>query len=83
MAGKIDSIPLYRILDVTVERTLLQRMFGLSTVVVNAYDVSTGGVARLVNVIDGMNVRRLLMRVVSEQEAVLVCVHVNTWMLTA
>lgn len=62
---KIDSIPLYRILDITVERTLLQRMFGLSTVVVNAYDVSTGGVARLVNVIDGMNVRRMLMRVVS------------------
>lgn len=62
---RFDSIPLFRILDVTVERTLLQRVFGLFTVVVNAYDVSSGGVVRLDNVLDGFNVRRLLLRSVN------------------
>lgn len=65
MRQVFDSVPLYRILDVTVERSLLQRVFGLSTVVINAIDASSNGVIRLVNVIDGMNVRRLLMRAIA------------------
>ena len=60
-----DSVPLYRILDITVERTLIQRIFGLSTIVINAIDVSSNGVIKLVNVIDGMEVRSLLMQAVS------------------
>lgn len=60
-----DSVPLYRILDITVERSLVQRMFGLSTIVINAIDASSNGVILLGNVLDGMGVRRLLMRAVS------------------
>lgn len=60
-----DSVPLYRILDVTVERTLIQRIFGLSTIVINAIDASSNGVIKLVNVVDGMNIRRLLMRAIT------------------
>lgn len=60
-----DSVPLYRILDITVERTLIQRLFGLSTIVINAIDASSNGVIRLENVLDGMEVRSLLMQAVS------------------
>lgn len=61
---RFETTPLFRIVDVTVERSLLQQVFGLCTIVVNAYDVSSGGVIRLVNVIDGFNVRRLIVRAV-------------------
>ncbi len=37
-----DEVKLYRIVDMTVRRSLLQRIFGLGTLVVNSKDQSSG-----------------------------------------
>ena len=38
-----DTVKLFRIVDITISRTLLQRIFGLSTILIDAMDQSTGG----------------------------------------
>lgn len=37
-----DEVKLYRIVDMTVRRSLFQRMFGLGTLIVNSKDQSSG-----------------------------------------
>ena len=55
-----DTVKLFRIVDITISRTLLQRIFGLSTILIDAMDQSTGGKIVLKNIIDGFAVRKEL-----------------------
>ena len=65
-----DVTKLFRVVDMTVTRSLLQRLFGLSTIVLETRDQSSGGRTVLVNVIDGFEVRRLVQRAVDEARSV-------------
>lgn len=58
---KFNLIKLFRIVDISVERTFLQRIFGMSTLVLNTHDSSSGdGMVKLINIIDGFGVREIL-----------------------
>ena len=58
---KFNLIKLFRIVDISVERTFLQRLFGLSTLVLDTRDQSSGnGVVVLKNVVHGFEVRRVM-----------------------
>ncbi|KAB7790965.1 PH domain-containing protein [Bifidobacterium leontopitheci] len=59
-----DTVKLFRIVDITITRTLLQRIFGLSTILIDAMDQSTGGKIALKNVIHGFDVRKELQHAV-------------------
>ena len=49
-----NLIKLFRIVDISVERTFLQRIFGMSTIVLDTRDQSSGnGVVALKNVLNG------------------------------
>ncbi|MBT1180647.1 PH domain-containing protein [Bifidobacterium sp. CP2] len=61
-----DTTKLFRIIDITIERSLLQRLFGLSTIVIDARDQSSGGRIVLKNVIHGFDVRRILQHAVDD-----------------
>ena len=64
---KFNLIKLFRIVDISVERTFLQRIFGMSTLVLNTHDSSSGdGVVRLINIIDGFGVREILQGAVDD-----------------
>ena len=72
---RFNLIKLFRIVDISVERTFLQRIFGMSTLVLDTRDQSSGnGVVALKNVINGFEVRQVL------QEAVVLVQMV--WMST-
>ena len=43
LSQTFDTTKLFRIVDFTITRSLLQRVFGLSTIVVEARDQSSGG----------------------------------------
>lgn len=56
-----NLIKLFRIVDISVERTFLQRIFGMSTIVLDTRDQSSGnGVVALKNVLNGFEVRKVL-----------------------
>ena len=58
---RFNLIKLFRIVDISVERTFLQRIFGMSTLVLDTRDQSSGnGVVALKNVINGFEVRQVL-----------------------
>lgn len=59
-----DTVKLFRIVDITISRTLLQRIFGLSTILIDAMDQSTGGKIVLKNIVDGFAVRKELQHAV-------------------
>ena len=62
---KFNLIKLFRIVDISVERTFLQRLFGLSTLVLDTRDQSSGnGVVVLKNVVHGFEVRRVMQEAV-------------------
>lgn len=61
-----DTTKLYRIIDLTIQRSLLQRLFGLSTIIIDARDQSSGGRIVLKNIIHGYDVRRILQHAVDE-----------------
>lgn len=61
-----DATKLYRIIDLTIQRSLLQRLFGLSTIIIDARDQSSGGRIMLKNIIHGYDVRRILQHAVDE-----------------
>lgn len=64
---KFNLIKLFRVVDISVERTLLQRIFGMATLVLDTRDSSSGsGRVQLVNIIDGFGVRELMQRAVDE-----------------
>lgn len=62
---KFNLIKLFRIVDISVERTFLRRLFGLSTLVLDTRDQSSGnGVVVLKNVVHGFEVRRVMQEAV-------------------
>lgn len=61
-----DTVKLFRIVDITISRTLLQRVFGLSTILIDAMDQSTGGKIVLKNIIHGFDTRKSLQHAVDE-----------------
>lgn len=54
-----EEIRLYRVMDITLSRTLLQRFFGLSSISLNTSDKSAGTVV-LKNIKDGDKVKALI-----------------------
>ncbi|MGM9530263.1 PH domain-containing protein [Intestinibacter sp.] len=61
-----DEVRLYRITDVSLSRTLMQRIFGLSTIHCNSSDKTLGNFD-IVNVKDGENVKELLSQSVEQE----------------
>ena len=60
-----NLIKLFRIVDISVERTFLQRIFGMGTIVLDTRDQSSGnGVVALKNVLNGFEVRKVLQEAV-------------------
>jgi len=60
-----NLIKLFRIVDISVERTLLQRIFGMSTLVLDTRDQSSGNdTVALKNVLNGFEVRKVLQEAV-------------------
>lgn len=66
ISQRFDTTKLFRIIDVTIRRSLLQRAFGLSTLVINANDPSSNGVIVLSNVLNGFDVRKRLQAAVDD-----------------
>ena len=56
---RLDEVRLYRILDISVERNLFQRMFGLGSIVCNSNDKSLGNFI-IKNIKDPVNINRTL-----------------------
>ena len=64
---KFNLIKLFRIVDISVERTFLQRLFGMSTLVLNTHDNSSGdGMVKLINIIDGFGVCEIMQGAVDD-----------------
>ena len=61
-----DEVRLYRITDVSLSRTLIQRIFGLSTIHCNSSDKTLGNFD-IVNVKDGESVKELLSQSVGQE----------------
>lgn len=61
-----DEVRLYRITDVSLSRTLMQRIFGLSTIHCNSSDKTLGNFD-IINVKDGENVKELLSQSVEQE----------------
>ena len=61
-----DEVRLYRITDISLSRTLMQRIFGLSTIHCNSSDKTLGNF-EIINVKDGENVKELLSQSVEEE----------------
>lgn len=61
-----DEVRLYRITDVSLSRTLIQRIFGLSTIHCNSSDKTLGNFD-IVNVKDGESVKELLSQSVEQE----------------
>lgn len=66
LTQKQDEVRLYRITDVSLTRTLIQRIFGLSTIHCNSSDKTLGNFS-IINVKDGENVKELLSQTVEEE----------------
>ena len=66
LTQKQDEVRLYRITDVSLSRTLMQRIFGLSTIHCNSSDKTVGNFD-IINVKDGENVKELLSQSVEEE----------------
>lgn len=68
LSTKEEEVRLYRIMDLTLERSFLQRVFGLGTIICDTVDKSTPKLV-IQNVKDARNVKELLSEAV-EQERV-------------
>ena len=76
---KFNLIKLFRIVDISVERTFLQRLFGLSTLVLDTRDQSSGnGVVVLKNVVHGFEVRRVMQEAVDSSRRKMACQRANS-----
>ncbi len=60
-----DEVRLYRILDITLSRTLIQKMFGMGTIEISSADKTLGDFA-LVNIKNPMEVKEQLSALVEE-----------------
>ncbi|WP_455542344.1 PH domain-containing protein [Intestinibacter sp.] len=76
-----DEVRLYRITDVSLSRTLMQRIFGLSTIHCNSSDKTLGNFD-IINIKDGEEVKELLSQSV-EQERIARRVYTRENMIDA
>lgn len=65
LSTREDEVRLYRILDISLKRTLLQRIFGLSTIELHTSDKTLGNF-NLVNIKKGYDVKETLSQLVEE-----------------
>lgn len=65
LSTREDEVRLYRILDISLKRTLLQRIFGLSTIELYTSDKTLGNF-NLVNIKKGYDVKETLSQLVEE-----------------
>ena len=61
-----DEVRLYRITDVSLSRTLMQRVFGLSTIHCNSSDKTLGNFD-IINIKDGEEVKEILSQSVERE----------------
>ena len=61
-----DEVRLYRITDVSLSRTLMQRVFGLSTIHCNSSDKTLGNFD-IINIKDGEEVKEILYQSVERE----------------
>ena len=61
-----DEVRLYRITDVSLSRTLMQRVFGLSTIHCNSSDKTLGNFD-IINIKDGEEVKEILSQSVGRE----------------
>ena len=61
-----DEVRLYRITDVSLSRTLMQRVFGLSTIHCNSSDKTLGNFD-IINIKDGEEVKEILSQSVESE----------------
>ena len=61
-----DEVRLYRITDVSLSRTLMQRVFGLSTIHCNSSDKTLGNFD-IININDGEEVKEILSQSVERE----------------
>ena len=61
-----DEVRLYRITDVSLSRTLMQRVFGLSTIHCNSSDKTLGNFD-IINIKDGEEVKKILSQSVERE----------------
>lgn len=61
-----EEIRLYRIMDITLKRSIIQKIFGLGTIVCNTVD-KTSPVLEIVNIKDSQNVKTILSEAVEEE----------------
>lgn len=66
LTQKEDEVRLYRITDVSLSRTLMQRIFGLSTIHCNSSDKTLGNFD-IVNIKDGQAIKELLSQSVEKE----------------
>lgn len=65
LSTREDEVRLYRILDISLKRTLIQRIFGLSTIELHSSDKTLGNF-NLVNIKKGHDVKETLSQLVEE-----------------
>ena len=63
---KQDEMLLYRILDISIKRTLGQRIFGVGTILLNTADQTTP-IIEIKNIRDSERVRRALSNIVEQE----------------
>lgn len=61
-----DEVRLYRVTDVSLSRTLMQRIFGLSTIHCNSSDKTLGNFD-IINIKDGEEIKELLSQSVEKE----------------
>ncbi len=66
LSTKEDEIRLYRIMDLTLERSFLQRIFGLGTIICDTSDKSSPKLT-IQNIKDARNVKELLSEAVEKE----------------
>lgn len=57
---KYDTIKLFRVTDLTVTRSLIQRIFGLGSIIVDGFDRSTDGQLIIRNIPNVFDAKKLL-----------------------
>lgn len=66
LSTKEEEVRLYRIMDLTLERSLFQRIFGLGTIICDTVDKSTPKLY-IQNVKDARNVKEMLSEAIEEE----------------
>ena len=81
LSTKEDEVRLYRIMDLSLERKLWQRLFGLGTIKCCSADKTLGDF-EIKNIKDSKNVKEMISELVEEEESAVANISVMIWMMT-